>query len=106
MAEERAGSGLSAAVRPPPPQGTWGCWRQALRSSSEQRLGRCRCVRVCVLNPFLVPRSCTMLKILTKKLRNQSLNEIQPFQLKVRTARFVLVVFCTLQVTNHGALRS
>lgn len=47
-----------------------------------------------------------MLKILTKKLRNQSLNEIQPFQLKVRTARFVLVVFCTLQVTNHGALRS
>lgn len=38
-----------------------------------------------------------MLKILTKKLRNQSLNEIQPFQLKVRTARFVSVVFCTLR---------
>ncbi|XP_026701743.1 uncharacterized protein LOC113478625 isoform X3 [Athene cunicularia] len=36
-----------------------------------------------MLNPFLAPRICTMLKILTKKLRNQSLNEIQPFQLKI-----------------------
>lgn len=43
-----------------------------------------------------------MLKILTKKLRNQSLNEIQPFQLKVRKA----VVFCLLQVTTKRALRS
>ncbi|XP_026551394.1 uncharacterized protein LOC113433190 [Pseudonaja textilis] len=31
----------------------------------------------------LAPWICTMLKILTKKLRNQSLNEIQPFQLKI-----------------------
>ncbi|XP_059691180.1 uncharacterized protein LOC104254649 isoform X2 [Gavia stellata] len=36
-----------------------------------------------MLNPFLAPRICTMLKVLTKKLRNQSLNEIQPFQLKI-----------------------
>ncbi|XP_030355620.1 uncharacterized protein LOC115613795 isoform X4 [Strigops habroptila] len=36
-----------------------------------------------MLNPFLARRICTMLKILTKKLRNQSLNEIQPFQLKI-----------------------
>ncbi|XP_035744910.1 uncharacterized protein LOC104135630 isoform X2 [Egretta garzetta] len=36
-----------------------------------------------MLNPFLAPRICTMLKILTKKLRNQTLNEIQPFQLKI-----------------------
>ncbi|KAM6086297.1 uncharacterized protein LJ206_007693 isoform 1-T1 [Theristicus caerulescens] len=36
-----------------------------------------------MLNPFLAPRVCTMLKILTKKLRNQTLNEIQPFQLKI-----------------------
>ncbi|XP_015265627.1 PREDICTED: uncharacterized protein LOC107109495 isoform X2 [Gekko japonicus] len=37
----------------------------------------------CVLNSFLAPWICTMLKILTKKLRNQSLNEIQPFKLKI-----------------------
>ncbi|XP_069656448.1 uncharacterized protein [Haliaeetus albicilla] len=86
VAEER-GAQLEAGgpepSAPPPLQGTWGCWRQALRSSAKQRLGRCRCVRVCMLNAFLAPRNCTMLKILTKKLRNQSLNEIQPFQLKI-----------------------
>lgn len=60
-----------------------------------------------MLNPFLAPRVCTMLKILTKKLRNQSLNEIQPFQLKVRKAGFASVVFfCPLQVTAERALRS
>lgn len=47
-----------------------------------------------------------MLKILTKKLRNQSLNEIQPFQLKVRNPVFVSVVFCPLQITTKGASRS
>jgi len=46
-----------------------------------------------------------MLKILTKKLRNQSLNEIQPFQLKVRTAAAGWVVFCSLQVADNGAWR-
>ncbi|XP_017689737.1 PREDICTED: uncharacterized protein LOC108506851 isoform X3 [Lepidothrix coronata] len=59
---------------------------RALRNSSERSSGSAdvdACVCVCVLNPFLAPRICTMLKILTKKLRNQSLNEIQPFQLKI-----------------------
>lgn len=65
---------------------TWSFWMQAILSSCERgwssssRRYRCECM----LNSFLAPRICTMLKILTKKLRNQSLNEIQPFQLKVR----------------------
>ncbi|XP_032646103.1 uncharacterized protein LOC116830622 isoform X1 [Chelonoidis abingdonii] len=36
-----------------------------------------------MLNPFYALWIYTMLKILTKKLRDQSLNEIQPFQLKI-----------------------
>ncbi|XP_009674544.2 uncharacterized protein [Struthio camelus] len=55
---------------------------QALRSSSK-RSSSSADVDVCMLNPFLALRIYTMLKILTKKLRNQSLNEIQPFQLKI-----------------------
>ncbi|XP_053161912.1 uncharacterized protein LOC128349513 isoform X2 [Hemicordylus capensis] len=53
---------------------------QAILSTSK-RGGGYRCE--CMLNFFLAPWICTMLKILTKKLRNQSLNEIQPFQLKI-----------------------
>lgn len=48
-------------------------------SSNSRSSSRC----ACMLNSFLPPRIWTMLKILTKKLRNQSLNEIQPFQLKI-----------------------
>nr|XP_028580263.1 uncharacterized protein LOC114594572 isoform X3 [Podarcis muralis] len=57
---------------------------QAILSASKRGGGggsRSRCAWV--LNSFQALWICTMLKILTKKLRNQSLNEIQPFQLKI-----------------------
>lgn len=40
-----------------------------------------------------------MLKVLTKKLRNQTLNEIQPFQLKVRVDG---VVSCRVLLGHPG----
>lgn len=47
----------------------------------------CDCASVSVFDAPLTPSSpfgsCTMLKVLTKKLRNQSLSEIQPYQLKI-----------------------
>lgn len=46
-----------------------------------------------------------MLKVLTKKLRNQTLNEIQPFQLKVKVDGVVSCrVGCSwaIQVTRTG----
>lgn len=52
-----------------------------------------------MLNPFLAPRTCTMLKVLTKKLRNQTLNEIQPFQLKVKVDG---VVSCRVLLGHPG----